>query len=68
MRDAGVDAAVVVGGSVPPRDAEVLLSIGVRAVFTPRDFELAQIVERLVELAEEHRAARTTVHAGRQDS
>jgi (2R)-ethylmalonyl-CoA mutase len=64
LRDAGVDAAVVVGGIVPPRDAEVLRSIGVREVFTPRDFELAQIVERLVELAEEHRAARTVVRSG----
>jgi (2R)-ethylmalonyl-CoA mutase len=53
---AGATAAVVVGGIVPPEDADVLRARGVRAVFTPRDYELATIMERLIDLVEERRA------------
>ena len=57
LRAHGVDAPVVVGGIIPADDAEVLLGKGVAAVYTPKDFELARIVEDLVTLAEQHRAA-----------
>jgi ethylmalonyl-CoA mutase len=55
---AGVDAAVVVGGIIPPDDAEVLLGKGVAAVFTPKDFEFGRIMDDLVTLAERRRARR----------
>jgi ethylmalonyl-CoA mutase len=51
----GATAAVVVGGIVPRADADALRARGVRAVFTPRDYELATIMERLVDLVEERR-------------
>ncbi|MDA8280139.1 MAG: cobalamin-dependent protein, partial [Actinomycetota bacterium] len=57
LRAHGVDAPVVVGGIIPADDAEVLLGKGVAAVYTPKDFELARIVEDLVTLAEQHRSA-----------
>ncbi len=53
--EANVSARVVVGGIVPADDAEVLFDLGVRAVFTPKDFELATIMDRLVDLAAERR-------------
>jgi ethylmalonyl-CoA mutase len=59
--DAKVSARVVVVGIVPPDDAEALFALGVRAVFTPKDFEIAAIMDRLVDLAHERR--RTEVHA-----
>ncbi len=58
LRDAGSDAAVVVGGIVPPRDAAALGASGVAAVFTPKDFDLAKIMVRLLALAEARRASR----------
>jgi (2R)-ethylmalonyl-CoA mutase len=57
LRAAGVDAPVVVGGIIPPEDAEILAGKGVAHVYTPKDFELGKIVDDLVALAEQHRAA-----------
>ena len=56
LRSAGVDAPVVVGGIIPPEDAEILLGKGVARVYTPKDFEIGQMMEDLLSLAEEHRA------------
>ena len=58
LRDVGVDAEVVVGGIIPPDDAEVLLGKGVAAVYTPKDFRFDQIMADLVTLAERHRQRR----------
>ena len=55
---ARVDALVVVGGIIPPDDAEVLRGKGVAAVFTPKDFEFGRIMDELVTLAERRRARR----------
>jgi ethylmalonyl-CoA mutase len=55
LREAGVDAPVVVGGIIPPQDAELLEQKGVAAVYTPKDFELGQIVDHLLDLVERHR-------------
>jgi ethylmalonyl-CoA mutase len=50
LREAGAgDIPVVVGGIIPPADAEVLRAAGVAAVFTPRDFGLTAIVGRIVD-------------------
>ncbi len=57
LRAAGVDAPVVVGGIIPPEDAEVLLGKGVARVYTPKDFEIGQIMDDMLGLAEEHRAS-----------
>jgi len=59
LRAAGVTAAVVVGGIIPPDDAEILLGKGVAAVYTPKDFEFKEIMEDLVALAERQRDAMT---------
>ena len=40
LRAAGSTAAVVVGGIIPPDDAEILLGKGVAAVYTPKDYSL----------------------------
>ena len=48
-RGAG-EVPVIVGGVVPPHDHEVLLRLGVRRVFTPKDYRLVEIVGALVEL------------------
>jgi (2R)-ethylmalonyl-CoA mutase len=57
IRAAGVDAPVVVGGIIPPEDATVLLGKGVARVYTPKDFEIGQMMDDLLSLAASHRAA-----------
>ena len=52
LREAGVDAAVVVGGIVPDEDAATLRTKGVTAVYTPKDFSLAAIMGDLLTLVE----------------
>jgi ethylmalonyl-CoA mutase len=56
MRAAGLDAPVVVGGIIPPEDADILMGKGAARVYTPKDFELGRIMDDMLELAEEHRA------------
>jgi (2R)-ethylmalonyl-CoA mutase len=49
LRAAGAgDVPVVVGGIIPPADADALRAAGVARVFTPKDFGLNQIVDQLV--------------------
>ncbi len=57
LRAAGSTAAVVVGGIIPPEDAEILLGKGVASVYTPKDYSFDRIMEDLVALAERQRAA-----------
>ncbi len=57
LREAGVDAPVVVGGIIPPEDAAVLERHGVARVYTPKDFAIGRLMAELAELAGQHRAA-----------
>ncbi len=51
LRAAGAaDIPVVVGGIIPPEDAETLIAHGVAQVFTPKDFELTDIMDQIVDL------------------
>ena len=53
MKRAGLqDVPVVVGGIIPPDDAETLKSFGVSAVYTPKDFKLNDIILDIVRLVE----------------
>lgn len=60
MKDAGLDVPVVVGGIIPPEDAEALEKAGVAAVYTPKDFELNRIMSDLVRIVERANAAANT--------
>jgi (2R)-ethylmalonyl-CoA mutase len=55
LKSAGLeDVPVVVGGIIPPEDAEQLEAAGVAAVYTPKDFELNRIMSDLVRIVEGH--------------
>jgi (2R)-ethylmalonyl-CoA mutase len=56
LRKAGVDALVTVGGIIPPDDAAALKAQGVAAIYTPKDYELAEIMDDLVDLAQRRRS------------
>jgi ethylmalonyl-CoA mutase len=54
LRAAGAgDVPVVVGGIIPEADAADLRSLGVAAVFTPKDFDLTTVIGRIVEVIRE---------------
>jgi (2R)-ethylmalonyl-CoA mutase len=55
LREAGVDAPVVVGGIIPDVDRARLEQEGVARVYTPKDFKLSAIVSDLIELAIDRR-------------
>jgi (2R)-ethylmalonyl-CoA mutase len=49
-RGAG-DVALVMGGIIPEADRTALLELGVKAVFTPKDSNLGEIVGRIIAIA-----------------
>ena len=54
---------MVVGGIIPPDDAEILRGKGVASVYTPKDYSFEQIMEDLVGLAERQASAASPVLA-----
>jgi (2R)-ethylmalonyl-CoA mutase len=58
MRKEGLDdVPVVVGGIIPPEDAKALKAFGVAAVYTPKDFQLNDIMADIVQLVDSHAKA-----------
>jgi (2R)-ethylmalonyl-CoA mutase len=52
LKQEGIDVPVVVGGIIPPEDAQALEKNGVAAVYTPKDFELNRIMSDVVRIVE----------------
>ena len=52
LREAGVDAPVVVGGIIPAGDVGFLADAGVARVYTPKDFELNRIMADIVRIVD----------------
>ena len=52
LRALGVEAPVIVGGIIPESDRAKLLSAGVAAVYTPKDFDLTRIMTEISDLAD----------------
>jgi (2R)-ethylmalonyl-CoA mutase len=50
LRDAGVEAPIVVGGIIPEQDEQPLKDAGVAAVYTPKDFDMRRIMRDIVAL------------------
>jgi ethylmalonyl-CoA mutase len=58
LEEAGVDVPVVVGGIIPLADEKKLLDAGVARVYTPKDFQVTQMMSDIVDVvAERHGAA-----------
>ena len=60
LRGEGVDVPVVVGGIIPEEDRPRLLSAGVAAVYTPKDFEISRIMSDIADIVEKRRMGRST--------
>ena len=50
LQEEGVEVPVVAGGIIPPEDAARLKEAGVAGVFTPKDFDMNQIMGEFVDL------------------
>ncbi|MBS1844703.1 MAG: protein meaA, partial [Actinobacteria bacterium] len=50
LQEEGLEIPVVVGGIIPVADAERLRAAGVAGVYTPKDFDINQIMAEIVEL------------------
>ncbi len=59
LREAGVDAPVVVGGIIPEQDVAALKKAGVAAVYTPKDFDINRIMRDIVEIVGERNGVPT---------
>jgi ethylmalonyl-CoA mutase len=54
LRDAGAgDIPVVIGGIIPPDDARMLTERGVARVFTPKDYQINDMVDEIVTVIRE---------------
>ena len=71
LREAGVgEVPVVVGGIIPEADAAWMREIGVAAVYTPKDWDLNQMMRDIISLVGErhagHGRTRLSQRAGRE--
>jgi len=58
LAEEGIDVPVVAGGIIPPEDEKTLKEAGVAGVFTPKDFDMNEIMGEIVELvAQRHTKA-----------
>jgi (2R)-ethylmalonyl-CoA mutase len=57
LRSAGVTAPVVIGGIIPEQDIKELKEAGVAAVYTPKDFNINDIMRDILTLLGEHAEA-----------
>ena len=59
MREEGLEGEipVIVGGIIPPDDAKELLALGVSRVYTPKDFQLNDIMADIVSLVDTQQRA-----------
>jgi (2R)-ethylmalonyl-CoA mutase len=56
LRAAGLpDVPVIVGGIIPAPDADTLQAAGVARVFTPKDFEITEVLGQIVDVVEQDR-------------
>jgi ethylmalonyl-CoA mutase len=57
LKEENVEVPVVVGGIIPPADAERLRELGVAGVYTPKDFDVNRIMGEIVTLVGERAGA-----------
>jgi ethylmalonyl-CoA mutase len=57
MREKGLTIPLVVGGIIPEADALALKQMGIKRVYTPKDYKITQITGDVVKLVEAEIAA-----------
>jgi ethylmalonyl-CoA mutase len=54
LREAGADVPVVAGGIIPDADHAPLIAAGVSRIYTPKDYDITQIMRDMADLIAEH--------------
>ena len=54
LADEDIHVPVVAGGIIPPEDEKKLIEAGVAGVYTPKDFDMNEIMGEIVELVARH--------------
>lgn len=49
LRERNFDVPIVVGGIIPDQDRKALLELGIKAIYTPKDYQLGRIMADLAE-------------------
>ena len=49
-RQGAGEIPIVVGGIIPDDDVAVLGSLGVKAVFTPKDYDVVEVMNRILDV------------------
>jgi (2R)-ethylmalonyl-CoA mutase len=57
LRELGVDAPVILGGIIPEADRDGLRAMGIAAIYTPKDFDIARIMREIATIADTRRRA-----------
>ncbi len=52
MKAEGLDIPVIIGGIIPVEDAKILRALGIARVYTPKDFDLNQIMRDVISLTQ----------------
>jgi len=52
MKTAGLNIPVIIGGIIPDEDAKTLRALGIARVYTPKDFDLNQIMRDVISLTQ----------------
>ena len=60
LREAGSDVPVVAGGIIPDADHAPLLAAGVARIYTPKDYDITQIMRDMTELIAESAGVKVT--------
>jgi len=55
LRELKIDPPLVVGGIIPDVDREALLNLGVRAIYTPKDYRIADMLQEMLDLVVDRR-------------
>jgi (2R)-ethylmalonyl-CoA mutase len=55
LQKLGVDAPVILGGIIPEDDRDSLRALGIAAVYTPKDFDIARIMREIAEIVRARR-------------
>ncbi len=55
LQELGIDVPVILGGIIPEDDRDSLRALGIAAVYTPKDFDIARIMREIAEIVRQRR-------------
>jgi (2R)-ethylmalonyl-CoA mutase len=56
LQELGIDVPIILGGIIPEEDRDSLRALGISAVYTPKDFDIARIMREIAELVNARRS------------